>query len=44
MYNDAHPDSGVTEAPVVVTAAIEAFCSQHLPLVGDGDGEGGGGA
>lgn len=43
QYNDAHPDAPVTEAPVVVTAAVKAFCSQHLPQVG-GDGEDGGGA
>lgn len=42
MYNDAHPDAPVTEAPAVVTAAVKAYCSQHLPLVGDG-GENGGG-
>lgn len=43
QYNDAHPDAPVTEAPVVVTAAVKAFCSQHLPQVGDGgEGEGGG--
>lgn len=42
MYNDAHPDAPVIEAPAVVTAAVKAYCSQHLPLVGDG-GENGGG-
>ncbi|AWH93319.1 DUF732 domain-containing protein [Dietzia lutea] len=43
QYNDAHPDAPVTEAPVVVTAAVKAFCSQHLPQVGDGDQDGQGG-
>lgn len=43
MYNDAHPEAPVTEAPAVVAAAVKAFCSQHLPLVGDA-GENGGGA
>ena len=38
QYNDAHSEAPVTEAPIVVTAAIEAFCPQHLPLVGDDDG------
>ncbi|TCW25759.1 DUF732 domain-containing protein [Dietzia cinnamea] len=42
QYNDAHPDAPVTEAPVVVTAAVKAFCSHHLPQVGEGDGDGGG--
>ncbi|AWH96757.1 DUF732 domain-containing protein [Dietzia psychralcaliphila] len=36
QYNDAHPDAPVTEAPVVVAAAVRAFCSQHLPQVGQG--------
>lgn len=40
QYNDAHPDAPVTEAPVVVTAAVKAFCSQHLPQVGQGGGDG----
>lgn len=34
QYNDAHPDAPVTEGPVVVAAAVKAFCSQHLPQVG----------
>lgn len=37
-YNDAHPDAPVTEAPIVVAAAVKAFCSQHLPQLGQ-DGE-----
>ena len=41
-YNDAHPDAPVTEAPVVVAAAVKALCSQHLPQVGEGGGDGGG--
>lgn len=36
QYNDAHPDAPVTEAPVVVAAAVRAFCPQHLPQVGQG--------
>lgn len=34
QYGDAHPDAPATEGPVVVTAAVKAFCSQHLPQVG----------
>ncbi|UVE93699.1 DUF732 domain-containing protein [Dietzia sp. B32] len=41
QYNDAHPDAPVTEAPAVVTAAVKALCSQHLPLVGEDAGGGG---
>lgn len=40
QYGDAHPDAPATEGPVVVTAAVKAFCSQHLPQVGqDEEGE-----
>ncbi|MDV7999794.1 DUF732 domain-containing protein [Rhodococcus sp. IEGM 1408] len=34
QYNDAHSEAPVTEAPVVVASAIKAFCSQHLPQIG----------
>ena len=40
QYGDAHPDAPVTEGPVVVSAAVKAFCSQHLPQIGQ-DEEGG---
>lgn len=44
-YNDAHPDAPVTEAPLVVAAGVKAFCSQHLPQLGqDGDDTPDGGA
>ncbi|MDX2356430.1 DUF732 domain-containing protein [Dietzia sp. PP-33] len=38
QYNDAHSDAPVTEAPVVLAAAVRAFCPQHLPLVGQDEG------
>ncbi|HMT49632.1 MAG TPA: DUF732 domain-containing protein [Dietzia sp.] len=38
QYNDAHPGAPITEAPVVVAAAVKAFCSQHLPQLGRGEG------
>ncbi|GAA1711610.1 MAG: DUF732 domain-containing protein [Dietzia sp.] len=38
QYNDAHADAPVTEAPVVVAAAVRAFCPQHLPQVGQDEG------
>ncbi|WP_010542412.1 DUF732 domain-containing protein [Dietzia alimentaria] len=37
QYGDAHPDAPGTEAPVVVTAAVKALCSQHLPQIGQDD-------
>ena len=37
QYGDAHPDAPGTEAPVVVTAAVKALCSQHLPQIGPDD-------
>lgn len=38
QYNDAHPEAPVTEAPVVVASAVKAFCSQHLPQIGQNEG------
>ncbi|MFN3602284.1 MAG: DUF732 domain-containing protein [Dietzia sp.] len=38
QYNEAHPDAPVTEAPVVVAAAVRAMCPQHLPQVGQDEG------
>lgn len=38
QYNDAHTEAPVTEAPVVVAAAVRAFCPQHLPQVGQNEG------
>lgn len=43
QYNDAHPEAPVTEGPVVVTAAVKAFCSQHAPQIGQNEGGGQGG-
>ena len=41
QYNSAHPEAPVTEAPIIVAAAVKSFCSQHLPQLGqDGGGEG----
>lgn len=37
-YNDAHAEAPVTEAPVVIGSAVRSYCSQHLPLVGEGEG------
>ena len=44
QYSDAHPDAPVTEAPVVVAAAIKALCSQHTPQLGQDEGAEQGGA
>lgn len=33
QYGEAHPEAPATEAPAVVTAAVKALCSQHLPQI-----------
>lgn len=38
QYNDTHTEAPATEAPVVVAAAVRAFCPQHLPQIGQDEG------